>query len=210
MAAAIESSAAADLSPYYSELAHHYANATTAASERALVYARLAAEQATSRLAYDEAVLQWRAAPSALDRSGGAPPAVRARLLLELAAAERSAGNLAAGSAVNDEALAVARRTNDSVLMADAALAFGEVGLWQVSRYGTVDEHVVDVIERTSPVSGTMIRSSGCGSSPGSPSPCTTGMTNVSGDWRWSVMLLRWLGDSMSRASLRRASWNSW
>ena len=149
VAAAIESSAAADLAPYYSELAHHYANATTAASERALAYARLAAEQATSRLAYDEAVLQWRAALSALDRSGGAPPAVRARLLLELAAAERSAGNLAAGSAVNDEALAVARRTNDSVLMADAALAFGEVGLWQVSRYGTVDEHVVDVIERT-------------------------------------------------------------
>ena len=74
VAAAIESSAAADLAPYYSELAHHYANATTAASEHALAYARLAAEQATSRLAYDEAVLQWRAALSALDRSGGAPP----------------------------------------------------------------------------------------------------------------------------------------
>ena len=148
VAAAIESTAAADLAPHYSELAHHYANATSVASERALAYARLAAEQATSRLAYDEAVEQWRAALSALDRSGGAPPAVRARLLLELAAAERSAGNLAAGSAVNDEALAVARRTNDPTLMADAALAFGEVGLWQVSRYGTVDEHVVDVIDR--------------------------------------------------------------
>ena len=148
MAAAIESTAAADLAPHYSELAHHYAQCHDGSQRARPAYARLAAEQATSRLAYDEAVVQWRAALSALDRSGGAPPAVRARLLLELAAAERSAGNLAAGSAVNDEALAVARRSNDPTLMADAALAFGEVGLWQVRRYGTVDEHVVDVIER--------------------------------------------------------------
>jgi DNA-binding SARP family transcriptional activator len=147
VAAAIEWTARADLSPRYSELAHHYANATSASSEQALGYARLAAEQAASRLAYDEAVGQWRAALAALDHCGGGTPAVRTHLLFDLAAAQRSAGNLAAGTAVNDEALAVARRSNDPALMAEAALAFGEVGLWQVRRYGTVDEHVVEVIE---------------------------------------------------------------
>jgi DNA-binding SARP family transcriptional activator len=147
VAEAIEATFDADLAARYHELAHHYANATASASAQALDYARRAAEQARDRLAYDEVVVHLRGALGLLDRTKAVTPAVRARLLLELAAAERSAGHLAAGSVVNDQALAVARRTDDPSLRADAALAFGEVGLWQVRRYGTVDEHVVTVLE---------------------------------------------------------------
>jgi DNA-binding SARP family transcriptional activator len=146
VAAAIEATWPGDLQPHYNELAYHYGHGPVTDGEHALRYACLAGEQAASRLAYDEAALQWRAALEAFDRTAGATPAARARLLLELASAERRSGNLAAGSAAHDEALAVAERSDDPALVAEAALAYGEVGLWQVRRYGTVDEHVVQAI----------------------------------------------------------------
>ena len=146
VAAAIESTWTADLEPHYHELAYHYTNGPTADSREALRYARLAAEQASERLAYDEAVLQWRAAYDALCRVPDMTPADHTRVLLELAAAERWAGDLARSAAVHDRALTMARRTGDSALLADAALAYGEVGLWQVRRYGTVDERVLSAL----------------------------------------------------------------
>jgi hypothetical protein len=144
--AAIEATLRADLQPPYHELAHHYVQAPVSESHHACAYSRLAAEQATARLAFDEAVVHWRTALMALDRTKQATPATRTPLLLELAAAERRAGHLAAGSAANDDALHAARQSGDPTLVAEALVAFGEVGLWQVRRYGTVDEAVVSAI----------------------------------------------------------------
>jgi len=144
--AAIEATMRADLQPPYNELAYHFANATTGEGDQAFVYSRLAAEQATGRLAFDEAVAHWRAALAALNRSNDPDHAVRVRVLLELAAAERRAGHLAASASANDDALARAHLSGQAELLAETALAFGEVGLWQVRRYGTVDEHVVAAI----------------------------------------------------------------
>jgi hypothetical protein len=144
--AAIEATVRPDVQPPYNELAHHFTHAATSDDDKAFVYSRLAAEQATGRLAFDEAVAQWRASLAALNRSQNQDQAVRVRVLLELAAAERRAGHLAASTSANDDALAVAHVSGDPELLAETALAFGEVGLWQVRRYGTVDEDVVAAI----------------------------------------------------------------
>jgi DNA-binding SARP family transcriptional activator/tetratricopeptide (TPR) repeat protein len=146
VAAAIESTWSADPEPHYHELAYHYGNGPGNVSRQAVRYAALAAEQASKRFAYDEAVIQRQAALDALDRTPGVTPAEQARALLELADAQRRAGNLATSSTVNDRALAIAQRSDDGDLLAEAALAYGEVGLWQVRRYGTVDDHIVDSI----------------------------------------------------------------
>lgn len=146
VASAIETMWMADLEPHYNELAHHYGRAPAAVSEHALRYARLAADQATRRLAYDEAAQQWTVALDALDRGGSATPIARARLLLELANAEKCAGHLTRATTANDDALAAAQRSGDTGLLAEVALAYGEIGLWQVRRYGVVDEPVVRAI----------------------------------------------------------------
>jgi DNA-binding SARP family transcriptional activator len=146
VAAAIESTWAEDPEPHYHELAYHFANGPGSVSGDAVKYARLTADQAAQRFAFDEVVVQRQAALDALERVPGVTPSERARALLELADAHRRAGNLAASSTVHDRALAIAQRSADSSLLAETALAYGEVGLWQVRRYGTVDEHVVSTI----------------------------------------------------------------
>src|SRR5205085_541413 len=63
-------------------------------------------------------------------------------------------GELAASAAALDAALAEARRDGDPTLLADAALAFGRVGLLQWRAYATINEDVVDTLEsllRTAP-----------------------------------------------------------
>src|SRR4051812_23778567 len=77
--------------------------------DHALRYAGLAAEHATARMAFDEAVPLWRAALVALEHTRGVTPAAHARGLLELVAAERGAGNLVASATVHDQDVAAAR-----------------------------------------------------------------------------------------------------
>jgi tetratricopeptide (TPR) repeat protein len=130
-----------------SQLAHHFAAAhETAPAAR---YSELAAEQSERGLAYDDAIAHWEAAIRARGHVGGADAASeRARLLLRLAAAHRGAGDAATSAGVQDQALDAAESCGDPGLLAEAALAYGEVGLWQVRPYGTVDERVVDAISR--------------------------------------------------------------
>ena len=120
----------------------------TVLGERALQFAQLAGHQSTRTLAYDEAVVHWRAALAQLERSENPPLTLRARILLELATALRRAGQLADSSSINDEALAVAERSGDLAVLAEAALTYGETGLLQVRRYGTVNEQVVAAMSR--------------------------------------------------------------
>ncbi len=143
---AIESAFESDLEPRVSQLAHHFGRAR--AGPRAAEYARRAANQAEQRLAFDDAIAHWQSTLAALDLDGAPRPAERAEILLHLAGAMRRAGDEAGGSAVNDEALAVSERSGDLILLAEAALAYGEIGLWQVRPYGTVDDRVVTAISR--------------------------------------------------------------
>ncbi len=146
VAEAIEATFVDDLEPRVAELANHYGRARRGAP--AVDYAIRAAQQAEQRMAFDDATTHWRAAVAALELDG-APDADRlTRLLLDTAAAIRRAGDQAGGLAVNDTALAAAERSGNIALLAEAALAYGEIGLWQVRPYGIIDERVVAAMTR--------------------------------------------------------------
>jgi tetratricopeptide (TPR) repeat protein len=140
-----------DLQPFVGRLAYHAAAAHDAS--RTVRYARLAAEQAERTSSFDEAVRFWEQALSAHDGVAARPRASgasgeRARLLLRLGAAHRGAGDTTACAAALDQALEAADEADDLVLLGEAALAYGEMGLWQAPPYGTVDATVVRAIER--------------------------------------------------------------
>jgi DNA-binding SARP family transcriptional activator len=160
VAAAIETSRTNDVELHARELARHFSLGPASGSAHVVHYARVAAEEATRRMAYEEAALDWRLAHTALERTDGVTDAEHANVLLELAGAERRAGNLGTGTELQDRALTFAARAGDADLLAEAALAYGEIGLWQVQRYGVVDEHIVaalvDSLARTSPVDGAL------------------------------------------------------
>jgi tetratricopeptide (TPR) repeat protein len=135
------------LEHHAAQLAHHFGAAS--APEQAYGYAELAAEQSERSLAYDDAIAHWEHAIRERDALGGPDvAAARARLLLRLAAAHRGAGDAASSVLVHDLALEAAEGCGDVSLLVEAALAYGEVGLWQVRPYGTVDERVVAAISR--------------------------------------------------------------
>jgi DNA-binding SARP family transcriptional activator len=143
VAAAIEATWPDDLEPHYDELAHHYSRSPSSYATQAVRFARLAAEQATARLAFDEAAAHLRTAVAALQRLDAIAAVDRVRILMELAAAERRAGNMATATDVHDQALTLARRHGDPTLVSEVAIAYGEIGLWQVRQYGVVDENIV-------------------------------------------------------------------
>ncbi|MGV3760402.1 MAG: BTAD domain-containing putative transcriptional regulator, partial [Actinomycetota bacterium] len=151
VAAAIEAVHRSELQPFVEQLAHHSEAAGDV--ERTARYARLAGEEAERTSSFDEAVRFWEQALDAHAAATAPSPtpadvAERARLLLRLGAAQRGRGDTAACARALDEALAVAGQAEDTALLGDAALAYGEMGLWQTPPYGTVDGAVVGAIER--------------------------------------------------------------
>jgi hypothetical protein len=53
---------------------------------------------------------------------------------------------MATATDVHDQALTFARRHGEPTLVSEVALAYGEIGLWQVRHYGVVDEHIVTAL----------------------------------------------------------------
>jgi DNA-binding SARP family transcriptional activator len=130
-----------------SHLAHHFAAAQ--ANEAASRYCQLAAEQAERTLSYDDAAAYWQAALGYLGEAHDEQSdAARARILLRLAAAYLGAGDAPEGEEAHNRALDAAEASGDVALIAEAALAYGEVGLWQTQPYGTIDERVISAIAR--------------------------------------------------------------
>jgi DNA-binding SARP family transcriptional activator len=128
-----------------SQLAHHFAMA--GATDAASRYAQLAAEQAERSLAHDDAAAYWNAALTYMgEATDEQSHAARSRLLLRLAAAYLGAGDAAKSDDANNRALDAAEASGDVALIAEAALAYGEVALWQARPYGTVDERVIAAI----------------------------------------------------------------
>src|SRR3954453_1509855 len=72
--------------------------------------------------------------------------AARAGILLRLAHAYLGAGDAPSSEDAHNQALDAAEASGDVALIAEAALAYGEVGLWQTRPYGTVDERVIAAI----------------------------------------------------------------
>ena len=124
---ALEASLAAGGEVPLTELARHFVQADPA-SARSWEYSVAAAEQATARLAYEDAVRHWEHAVAAAD----AGPAGRTGALLELAEARRRAGQSRAAGQAYLSAVELARAEPDPAQLARAALGLHAIGsrLW--------------------------------------------------------------------------------
>jgi class 3 adenylate cyclase len=113
------------------ELAHHFSEAAaTGVADRAIQHARLAAEEAHARLAYDEVVHFYDLALEALDASD-ADDHLRAELLIERGYAQHERGDQDAGRSDALAAATAARKTGDAALVGRSGIAYlGLVGHW--------------------------------------------------------------------------------
>ncbi len=98
-------------------------------------YATRAAERASAMQAHEEAARHYRRADAAL-AAGPAGDAQRCRLLLALGDAENSAGASARALATFASAAEAARRLDDPVLLARAAIGFGDAQ-WRLGIEGS-------------------------------------------------------------------------
>jgi tetratricopeptide (TPR) repeat protein len=112
------------------ELAHHFSEAAaTGVADKALEHAVRAAEEATNRLAYEEAVRFYDLALDALE--AGDDDATRAKLLIGRGLAQHERGDPESGRADGLAAAAAARRISDAALVGRAGIAYqGMVGHW--------------------------------------------------------------------------------
>ncbi len=139
-AAALEAVLAERAGEAAAELAHHFGQAAALAppgrgdpdgvAAKGVGYARLAAEQASARLAYEDAAGHYARALAALDRDAQPQPRVRCELLLGLGDARRRSGEIGAARAALEPAFALARELGEATWMARAALGFNSGNLW--------------------------------------------------------------------------------
>ncbi|MBW3602281.1 MAG: AAA family ATPase, partial [Actinobacteria bacterium] len=123
------------------ELASHFAGAASTAPAEAVSYGILAAEDATARLAFEEARSHFERALAALELAGGADPADRAALLLRLADARNRAGDAAQAHTAYREAAELARRSGEAMTLGEAALGVHGLG-WR-----NVHAEAIDLLE---------------------------------------------------------------
>ncbi|MPY80019.1 MAG: AAA family ATPase [Actinophytocola sp.] len=124
---ALESLLAEGASVHPAELAAHFTAAASIAPDEAVRYDVLAAEDATARLAFEEARDHYERALAAVapltDRAQ-----TRLRLLLSLGDARNRAGDAESAFAALAEAADIARRHHDSASLAEAALGIHRLG----------------------------------------------------------------------------------
>lgn len=114
---------AADQQRHLSELAHHALEAASAGADRAIDYARAAANLAMRQFAFEEAVRQYELALRAADLVT-ADPVIRMQLLTGLAEARAAGGDVAGACDAAVESAAVARTIGSGSGLARAALAY--------------------------------------------------------------------------------------
>lgn len=131
-----------------SELAHHFWHAmSVGGADRALSYARAAAERATASLAYDEAVQHWNYALTAVEAARPGDADARMDVLFSLGLALRRNGDVAGGWQRMEELIDLATRAGDDERALRAAISFGGIDLWNWRDYGEVNERVVALLE---------------------------------------------------------------
>ncbi|HEX2047061.1 MAG TPA: BTAD domain-containing putative transcriptional regulator [Acidimicrobiales bacterium] len=125
--AALEDAGAGGRDAPWSELAHHFVLAAAAGGDtgRAVEYSVRAAEEATSSLAYEEAVVHYERGLAVLDRGREASGERRCRLLLGLGDARWRAGDVAGARRTFLDAADTARALPSPELLAEAVLGFG-------------------------------------------------------------------------------------
>ncbi|WP_026313656.1 ATP-binding protein [Actinomadura flavalba] len=125
-------------------IAHHHL-ASGGDPERAVRYARLAAEAAETRFAYRAAAELWSRAADLL----GAAGKIRERLETEIAAirAAALAGDLMGARVRRQAAVALARDVGDTCLLARVIVAFDVPTLWSSRAYGSSDDAIVTAAE---------------------------------------------------------------
>ena len=107
-----------------------------------------AAEQAFTRLGFDDTVRWWRHALRAQDRLADADTAGRVQLLLRLVAAQLAAGDAIGALTSRNTAVRAADRSSDPGLRAAALVAIDEPSLWALRGYDAVDLDMVGRLER--------------------------------------------------------------
>ncbi|MGH9263880.1 MAG: BTAD domain-containing putative transcriptional regulator [Acidimicrobiales bacterium] len=111
----------------WSELARHFVLAAAGGGDtrRAVEYSVRAAQEATSSLAYEEAVVHYQRGLAVLDSGGEPPGEQRCRLLLGLGDARWRAGDVAGARRTFLDAAEVAQALPSPELLAEAVLGFG-------------------------------------------------------------------------------------
>ena len=125
------------------ELARHLEESGPEMRERVVDAWRRAAAQADARHAFDDAALCAARALDAATQMPAITPDLRARLLMELAAAQIRAGDLDAGRRNSTEAFDLAESLREPELMADAALTYGAI-----FTFANVDRRLVSMLRK--------------------------------------------------------------
>jgi DNA-binding SARP family transcriptional activator len=142
---ALEDLYGADLEPHLAEVAYHALEAAPGGEiDKAIDYARRAADQAAALLAFEEAARHYRMALEALALRPAADEATRCDLLIALGEAEARGGNVPAAQSTFLDAATLARRLAAPEQLARAALGYG--GRWIWFRSGK-DPHLVPLLE---------------------------------------------------------------
>jgi DNA-binding SARP family transcriptional activator len=144
-AEALEALYAPDPDPHLSELAYHFFEAAPGGDvDKALDYARRAAERALEQLAYEEAARFYRQALQALELKPSIDPPTQCELLLGRGEALARAGSLAEAKEGFLAAAEAARSSGLSEHLARAALGYG--GRYSFARAGS-DRRLVPLLE---------------------------------------------------------------
>ncbi len=143
---ALEELYADNLEPHLAELAYHfYESARPAIAEKALAYARRAAERALGLLAYEEAARLFAVALRIVDSMESLDDTNRCELLLALGDAYARAGDTQRSKQTYRQAARLAEALRLPDHLARAALGYGGRLIWDVSRD---DAHLVPLLER--------------------------------------------------------------
>jgi DNA-binding SARP family transcriptional activator len=143
---ALEDLYADNLEPHLAELAHHfYESARPDVAEKALEYARRAAERSLRLLAYEEAARLFSVALRVRDSMESRNETVRCDLLLALGDAYARAGDTPRSKQAYRQAAELADTLNLAEQLGRAALGYGGRLSWGASRD---DEHLAVLLER--------------------------------------------------------------
>ena len=136
-----------DVEPHLAELAHHFLAAVpTGGADKAIGYARGAAEQAAAQLAYEEAARLYELVLTVVPDD-----AARCDLLLALGEARARFGATGSAKAAYRDAAGLAEMLGLREQLARAALGYGGRFIWDASRD---DPSVVPLLERALSVLG--------------------------------------------------------
>jgi tetratricopeptide (TPR) repeat protein len=136
-----------DEAPSLGALAYHFTRAGRRAdAEKAIAYATRAAAEATSILAYEDAVEHYARALELLDRSHPDAVEQRCELLLLLGEARVRCGEVALAREAFREAAALAEQAGDSARLARAAIGASRP---YVQPPGIVDTELIAMLERS-------------------------------------------------------------